>query len=346
MRFASPEFLWFLFALPLLGILQVLAWKRRQRMAEKFASAALLLRIADSASPWKRAVRLGLLLGGLFFLVLALARPQWGKILELVRREGLDIVLVQDVSLSMLADDIKPNRLIRARHEISDFLSRLQGDRVGLVAFAGEARTLTPLTLDKSATRLFLDYLRPDWYFPGTDIAQAIDRAMRTLEAGGSASQFQIMILLSDGEEHLPEAVAMAQQAAAKGITIYTVGIGSKSGVPIPLASQDGSINYKRDMHGNIVTTRLEERTLREIASVSGGEYYWAGPGEFPLARVLTDIADRERQDMLGRRMERYQERYQIFVLFGLLLLVLEGLVSERTRRRLITPVPEPGGSS
>jgi Ca-activated chloride channel family protein len=334
MRFANPYFLWGILALPFLAWLFVLAWKRRSQKAQRFASLPMLARIATTVNPWIRISKLTLVLAALAFLLLALSRPQWGRKVELVQRKGLDILLVQDISLSMLAQDIQPSRLIRSKHEISGFLENLRGDRVGLVAFSGESRILCPLTLDYAAVRIFLNEIEPGYLAPGTDLAQAMETGIRAFEGAGSSAKFQVMVLLTDGEEHDPKAMQIAEKAKTLGITIYTIGIGSRDGVPIPVSSSNGTSEYKKDKFGNIVTTRLEESTLQQIAAKTGGRYYYAGPGEFQLQKVLEDISTREKQDLTGQQLEQYQDRYQWPLSIAIFLLLCEGLISDRARRK------------
>jgi Ca-activated chloride channel family protein len=274
------------------------------------------------------------LLLALAFLFVALARPQWGRKMEHVERRGLDLVLLQDISLSMLAEDVKPNRLVRSRHEISAFLENLTGDRVGLVAFSGEAQVMVPLTLDYGTVQMMLRELNPGWLMPGTNLEQAIRKGMSLYKNSGGAGQYSVMILMSDGEELEDAAVNAAKEAAEMGIRIYTIGIGSREGVPIPVKTRNGEVAYKKDVQGNIVTTRLEEGTLQEIASVTGGLYFYASPGEFQLQKVLTEIAGLEKKEHATDRMENYQDRYQIFLALAALLFLIEATVSERGRRR------------
>jgi len=336
MRFAQPEYFWFLFFLPVLVGLYFYAWARKKKLSARFASIPMMQKIAAPASPGRRLFRMGIMLLVVALLITALARPQWGRKMELVERKGLDIVLLQDVSLSMLAQDVKPSRLVRSRHEISDFLSRLTGDRVALVAFAGEAQTLCPLTLDYSAARIFLNELSPDWLMPGTDIAAAMEEGMKAFERGKSARKYQIMVLLTDGEEHDQRAVEVAQKAADAGITVYTVGIGSREGVPIPLPGQNGTERYKKDQRGNLVTTRLDEKTLKRVALTGGGKYFYANPGDFELKKILGDIMDRERRELKGERVEQYQDRFQIPLVLAVLLLILDTLLGDRRWRKKV----------
>ena len=334
MRFAEPNFLWALFTLPLFLLLFVYAYRPRKKLASKFASISMLPKIATSLSPWRRATKTGLLLLGIAFLIVALARPQWGRQMEHIERKGLDILLLQDVSLSMLAEDVKPNRLVRSRHEISAFLDTLSGDRVGLVAFSGEAQTLVPLTLDYGTVQLILRDLEPGWLLPGTDLAAAIDKGMQMFRRSKVPSKYAVMVLMSDGEEQDAKAVEKAKEAAEAGIRIYTVGIGSKEGVPIPEPTKNGDVSYHKDRFGNIVTTHLEERTLQDVASITGARYFYASPGEFQLQKVLSEIESLEKRDTSSDQMENYQDRYQIFLAMAAILFLVEALLSERGKKR------------
>ena len=336
MRFAEPMFLWGLLSLPLFALLFIYAYHRRKKLAARFVSLSMLPKLSTSVSPWRRLAKVTLLLFAIAFLFVALARPQWGRKMEHIERRGLDLVLLQDISLSMLAEDVKPNRLTRSRHEISSFLESLSGDRVGLVAFSGEAQVMVPLTLDYGTVQMMLRELTPGWLMPGTNLEKAIRKGMDLYRNSGSAGQYSVMILMSDGEELEAAAVNAAKEAAEMGIRIYTIGIGSREGVPIPVPSKNGEVAYKKDMQGNIVTTRLEDGTLQEIASATGGLYFYASPGEFQLQKVLTEIASLEKKEQASDRMENYQDRYQIFLGLAAFLFLIEALVSERGRKRRI----------
>ena len=335
MNFVSPVWFWALLALPLMAALQWRAQRRRKKLLESFAAPALLRRLAPETRLWALLLREGTLLLALLFLVLALVRPQWGTVARNVQRQGLDLMLVVDASRSMQAQDIAPSRMVRARHEIGAFLEGAEGDRIGLIGFAAESRTLCPLTADYGAVRLFVDELDPDEFAQGTDIAGALRRAAASMPEQNS--RFQIVVLVSDGEEHDEEALGVARQLAARGITLYSVGIGSTAGVPIPLSSEGGA-RYKTDARGEVVTTRLNENLLREIAEAGGGKYYHAGPDDFELRRVLDDIRDRERRAIDSDLYEQMVERYQIPLAVALFLLALElvlpsALAARRGRR-------------
>jgi Ca-activated chloride channel family protein len=332
MNIASPQWAWLALVLPVLVFLQWLARHKSQQALAQYSSPKLLPKLLNNYAMGRRWLSHFLLISALVFIILASIRPQWGQKEQSIKREGLDILLLQDVSLSMLAEDIKPSRLIRSRHEISDFIEQLSGDRVGLVAFSGEARTLCPLTYDYSTIHLFLNELSPKLLLPGTNIAAALKEAQNAFKRSNSQSRYQIVVLLSDGEEHEEEAITIAQEMARQGITLYTIGIGSPAGVPIPIKTQQGS-EYKKDLSGNIVTTRLNVNLLEKIAQTGKGQFYHAGPGDFELRRILNDIADRERIEMEEQEMQLYQERFQIPLLIALLLLSLEALLSFTIRR-------------
>ena len=193
---------------------------------------------------------------------------------------------------------------------------------------------MVPLTLDYGTVQMMLRELEPGWLMPGTNLEKAIRKGMDLFRNSGGAGKYSVMVLMSDGEELEDAAVNAAKEAAEMGIRIYTVGIGSREGVPIPVKTKNGEVAYKKDMQGNIVTTRLEDGTLQEIASATGGLYFYASPGEFQLQKVLTEIATLEKKDQASDRFENYQDRYQIFLGIAALLFLIEAVVSERGRRR------------
>ena len=330
MIFLSPSQFWALLAIPLLVLLFLWGRRRRRRLLAQFASPELLGRLIPPSRGWALAIRELLLLLALLFLVLALARPQWGHLTQNVQRQGLDLMLVTDASLSMKAQDIAPDRITRLRHEVGDFLEQAQGDRIGLVGFAGEAKLLCPLTVDYGALRLFVEEIDPQYFLQGTDIAAALERAEAALPQHDS--RFQIVVLMSDGEEHDQRALEVAKRLAEKGITLYTIGIGSTTGVPIPLDNDGGEL-YKKDRRGEIVTTRLNESLMKEIARAGRGAYFHAGPEDFELRRVLDEIRDRERRQIDSRIYEQMVERYQIPLAIALLLLALEMMAPSALRR-------------
>ena len=264
------------------------------------------------------------------FLVLALSRPQIGTTLELVKRSGLDIMIGVDVSASMLAEDIKPNRLLKAKHAISSFIDRLEGDRVGLIGFAGDSFVQCPLTIDYAAAKLLLDALNVDTISQsGTEISRAIEIA--TSSFNQEEDKYKVLLFFTDGEDHGKRAIEAARAAADQGIRIYCVGVGlPNQGTPIPLRRSNGEFRgYKHDRDGKPIVTTLEDALLREIAQLTGGNYYQATPGEAEMNRLSAELAAIEKREIEERQFTRYEDRFQYFLVFALLFLVWEFLLPE-----------------
>jgi Ca-activated chloride channel homolog len=333
MRFGDATFLWALALVPVLGLFFAWALWRRATLLRRFAEPAMLARLAGGASIPRRILKMLLATLAVAFLIVAIARPQWGAKMELVQRKGLDIVIAVDVSLSMLAEDIRPNRLARSKQEIQRFVERLEGDRAALVAFAGDAFLQCPLTSDYNAFRIFLDVLEPGLIeSPGTDISRAMETALQAFPPG--EGKHRVMVLLTDGEDHGGRALAIAEEAAKAGVVIYTVGIGSEGGVPIPVRDASGQRTYKRDRDGAVVTTKLDPELLASVARMTGGEFYHAQPGRFELLDVLKKINAMEKRTLDSQQLSRFEERYQLPLAIAFALLVLEMLISDRRRRK------------
>ncbi len=333
MRFGSESLLWLTALFPALGLFFLWAFRRRAAILRRFAAQAMLARMVQGTSRPRQALKAGLLALGVLFLALSLARPQWGTRMEMMKRRGLDVVIAVDVSLSMFAEDIKPNRMARSKQEISKFIDRLAGDRVALVAFAGDAYLQCPLTSDYAAFRIFLDVLEPDLIeVPGTDIARALEVSLSAFDERDR--KYRVVVLLTDGEDHSGRAEKAAKEMADQGVIVYTVGIGSLSGVPIPVKGAGGAVSYKKDANGQVVTTRLDAQLLQRIALATDGGFYHARPAEFELAQVLEAINAMEKRELESEQFTRYEERFQIPLAIAVLLLALEMFVSDRRKRR------------
>ncbi|HSR50469.1 MAG TPA: VWA domain-containing protein [Acidobacteriota bacterium] len=331
-RFAFQTMLIGYLLVPLLALFLWWSWRRKKQSLKAFAGSHLAQRLAQMVhrrAPFYKAV---LLVVSLALLVTALARPQFGTRLETVRREGLDIVIALDVSESMLAEDIAPNRLEKAKHAVSTLISQLDGDRIGLVAFAGEAFVQCPLTLDYGAAQMFLRSMDTDLLsVPGTNLGRAMEVALQAFEAG--EMQHKVLILITDGEDHEGQPLERAQEAASQGVSIYTVGIGSPQGVPIPEFNERGSrVGFKKNQQGEVVTTSLDEVTLERIAEAAGGRYFRATPGEDELAQLAGEIAAMEKRELDAQQFTRYEEQFQLFLGAALLLLLGEFFVPERRK--------------
>lgn len=330
MRFGAPDHFWLLLLLPLLGVFFVWAVFSKRRALARFAHPAMVARLVDQRGPlWKYGPYL--LLGtGFAFLILALTGPQFGARTETSKRRGVDVVVVLDVSRSMLAADVKPSRLERAKHQVAELLDQLEGDRVGLVLFAGHAFIQCPLTVDYGALQLFLDLADTDTVpVQGTALADAIALAARCLPE--SEGHDQAIVLFTDGENHLGDAVGAAKTAAARGIRIFAVGVGTPGGELVPNLRTGG---YHQDADGNYVKSRLDEATLQKVALAGEGAYYHSSLGGGEVGQIRDQLNQLEQREFGAARFTRYEERFQWCLLPALLCFLAEALLPEGRRRR------------
>lgn len=298
----------------------------------RFGNLDLLNKLSQSTSRGRQISKVALLIFGVLFLTLALARPQIGTRLEEVKREGIDIFVALDVSFSMLAEDIQPSRLAKAKHEVSTFIDLLQGDRIGLIAFAGEAFIQCPLTLDYGAAKTFLEIMDPTLIpEPGTNLSAAIALAMKSFES--KERKYKVLILITDGEDHGDKTQEYVEAADKEGVIIFTVGIGSPKGVPIPLYDQRGvKRGFKKDQKGEVIMTKLDELTLQKIALATGGKFYRSTTGETKLGKIYEEISKMEKKELASMKFTQYEDRFQYVLGVAILLLILELVISERVK--------------
>jgi Ca-activated chloride channel family protein len=266
-------------------------------------------------------------------ILFALAGPRWGSHYEEVSQKGVDIMILVDVSASMLVEDIQPNRLERARREILDFLRVVQGDRVGLVAFSGAAFVQCPLTLDYAALDMFLNAIQPDLIpVPGTNLGAAIETGLSAFD--GDAAADKVVLLITDGEDNEKLGLEAARRAAAGGVKVFVFGIGDAAGGPIP--ELDGGGGFKKDSQGKMILSKLEEDGLRQIAALTGGTYVRSVAGDLDLDIVYFDgIKSRtEARELKSGKIKIYEERFTFFVLAAFVFLLLEGFVDEKARAK------------
>ncbi len=297
-----------------------------------FGASELMKKLTEDTSRRRQIVKVCLLTVCSAVMIGALARPQIGTRLEEVKREGRDIIVAIDVSKSMLAEDMTPSRLEKAKHEVSGLIDRLQGDRIGLIVFAGEAFVQCPLTLDYSAAKLLLSVVNPDLIpLPGTNISHAIRKAVESFDQ--NEPQHKVLVLITDGEDHTGEAETAAEEASEAGIVIYSVGIGSAEGVPIPEMNETGMVTgYKKDSEGRTIVTKLDELTLEKIALTTNGVYYHTSPEESELDALYEEIAAGEAKELGMMQVTQFEERFQFFLGLFIILLVWETVYSERKR--------------
>ncbi|MBH37710.1 hypothetical protein CL658_01620 [bacterium] len=321
---------WFFILIPVI-ILMIFGYKKRHQQLEQTIHpslwATIIPHLSYSRRFWKRVI----LIVAFIFIIISLMRPQYGVIFQQVERKGHDIFIAIDLSQSMLAQDVKPSRLTHAKREVLGLIDDLQGDRIGLIAFAGNAIVQCPLTSDYSAIKMYLDFIEPDvMSTPGTDIASAIKEARLSFERL-SKSNKPILILISDGESFENDPIKSASVAAKKGVSIYTIGIGTPKGEPIPQFDSNGKLNgYKKDKNGDIVLSQLDDKTLKEIASIGKGRYFNSSLGAFVMDQVYQEISFHEKKRLEDSLLKFHQDRYQWFLAIALLLLFIEIFLSDR----------------
>lgn len=333
MRFAHPEVLWLLAAIPALWILLAVTRRDARRRLETFVDPRLQAPMGVVPSPGRRVARSGVRLVALGLLVLAAARPQWGASEVEVEQEGVDLVVALDISRSMLAEDVKPNRLDRAKLEIGELVETLDGDRVGLVFFAGAAFPQCPLTVDYAAARLFLSQADPSMIgAQGTDLSSALFTALELFEDDGGRAR--LILVVTDGEDFGDDLEAATEALREQQVTLYAVGMGTPDGAPIPEVDDRGRRDgFVRDVEGRVVMSRLQESALLGLVGATEGAYARADRGGLDVERLRAEIAAVEGSAVRAQRIVSYQERYAWPLAAALLLLVVEGFLRDRRPR-------------
>ena len=328
-RFAHSEYLYLLLLIPLfIGLFW--AWSRWQKKAlMRFGTLKVIHVLMPKRSTSKPLLKFIILLTAYFFFVVGLSDPQVGSKLEKVKRKGIDLYLVLDVSNSMLAEDIRPNRLDRAKMAISRLVDKLQGDRIGIIVFAGHAYKQLPLTTDYSAAKLFLSAVDTKIVpTQGTAIGEAINMAVESFD---DTKHNKAIVVITDGENHEDDAVGAAKAAAEKGIKVFTIGMGLPEGAPIPIYDRNGNrLGFKKDKKGNTVITKLDEDMLRQIAAAGNGSYVRANNASTGLSKVLDDINKIQKQEIETRQFTDYEDRFQVFLVMALILLLFELLIADK----------------
>lgn len=333
MTFANMWILHFLWAMPLIAFVLMVQHRRRQRALVRFAEQTLLKRLTPEDHKGKRFLKALLLLFALGALIFALAGPRWGSHYQEVSRKGVDIMMLVDVSRSMMVEDVQPNRLERATREIVDFLKVAEGDRVGLTVFAGTAFVQCPLTLDYAALEMFLNVLKPGSIpVPGTDLGTAIETGLSAFDA--KAETDKVMLLITDGEDNENRGLEAARKAADQGVKIFVFGMGDPSGGPIPAGNDRGG--FKKDNSGNLVLSRLDEKTLQDIANETGGGYVRSMAGDLDLDILYFDGIKQktQAQTLKSGKIKVYEEHFNLFVLAAVLLLFFEDLLDNKRRAK------------
>jgi len=329
MIFEHKLFLLFLLFLPILAFAGFIGFKIKKFKLKKFANDRIFADLIPRETKERQILKLGLKLLALFFLIIALAGPKFGTKIVEVKRRGLDVLIAIDTSLSMLTEDINPNRISQAKIELSRIANSLAGNRIGIIAFAGESLVQCPLTLDINAVKLFLGFVDvgtvPQY---GTDVGKTIKLAINTFDK--KERKYKVLILLTDGEDHGGQAISEAEEAKKDGIKIFTIGFGSKAGEIIPIRDENGNISdYKKDETGNTVNSKLDEDLLKNIAQITGGKYYYSQSGFLDIESIVTEINSFEKKELNSKLTQQYEQRFYYFLAVGMLLLILEIFIKE-----------------
>src|SRR5882724_4935626 len=342
MTLGVPQWLWGLLLIPVLIALFVRSEQRGLKRLQEFVSARLLPQLAGTVNRPRRMIRFALHLLGLALAIVSLAQPRWGYTFEDVKRKGLDLLIAVDTSRSMLSNDVQPNRLDRVKLAIQDLIGQLQGDRVGLIAFAGRAFLQAPLTIDYDAVVEALSDLDTKTIPEGgTNISSAITLATQSF--GKSAMGNRALVIFTDGEELSGDAVKTAKEAAGAGVRIFTVGVGTPQGSLIPVTGDDGQTGFVKDSSDQVVKSKLDDKRLGEIAEATGGFYLHLENGPRTMQQIQNEgLAKMQAAEMDVRLSRRPIERYEWPLSAALIALALSILIPERKRSRERRSVPAP----
>ncbi len=330
-RFANIEVLWLLASVPAFAFAYWLYTRHKRRQLEEFGDKELVEQLMPNASRVRPAVKFSILMVALTLLIIAAARPQFGQSERTEKRQGIEAIVALDISNSMLAEDVAPNRLDRAKQMLSKLMDNMVNDKVGLVVFAGDAFVQLPITCDYVSAKMFLNSIKPELIkTQGTAIGAALSTSIRCFGEQSDASR--AIILITDGENHEDDAVAVAKRAKEEGIQVLVVGIGKPEGSPIPVA---GTNNFMKDRQGNVVVSRLNEEMCREIAQAGGGIYVRCDNSNTATKAIQKELDKLATQEIETTTYTDYNEQFQSFALIALLLLVIDFFIFNRKNKSL-----------
>lgn len=325
-RFANPQYLWLLLAIPVLVVLFGLAAHGRSRRLARFGHPALLEELMPEVSTGRVTLKFILFCLAVALIVLAAARPQFGSKLREEKAQGIEMMLTVDVSNSMLAEDFQPNRLERTKYAIGKLFEGLKQDRVGLVVFAGEPKVQLPITSDYRMAKAFARKIDPSLVsIQGTAIGKALEQALLAFSSDTEQSHGRVIILITDGENHDDDALAVAERAAGMGVKIFTIGIGTPEGAPIQINGE-----FIKDENGEMVVSKLNEEMLARIAEITGGAYVRSTTQSIGLDEIVKAINEMEQTELSTVRFEEFNEQYQYLLIAALVLLLAEFLLLDR----------------
>ncbi|WP_446788106.1 vWA domain-containing protein [Macellibacteroides fermentans] len=328
-RFANPEFLYLLFILPVLLAVYVYAYLQKRKAIKRLGNPEILSQLMPEVSPKRQFLKFWFIFGAVAAIIFVIAGPQFGSKLETVKRQGVEIMVCLDVSNSMLAEDVSPNRLEKSKQMLSKLTDGFTDDKVGLIVFAGDAFTQLPITSDYISAKMFLTSINPSMVSAqGTSIGAAINLAARSFTPNETSDK--TIVLITDGENHEDDAIGAASAAAEKGIRVNIVGIGLPKGGPIPL---QGTNNYMKDKDGNVVITMLNEQMCQEIAAAGKGMYVRADNTNSALKALQKEIDKMKKTELDSKVYSEYDEQFQLVAWIALFLLIVELLIFDRKNR-------------
>lgn len=330
LKFARPDYLYLIYVVPILIGAAYLSYRLKKKKLLEFVNPEMLSVTAPERSVAKQFIKNSLFILAYALIAVALANPQVGTKWEEVKQTGIDAFILLDVSNSMKAEDISPNRLEKAKNHISQLIRKLRGDKAGLIIFSGQAFVQFPLTTDYSAASLFLNAADVTSVpSQGTSIAEAIYLSLKSFNFEDPAKK--AIVIITDGEDHEGAIFNAVDEAYKKGVKIFTMGIGSPAGAPIPIYDARGNkVGYKSDSQGNMVLTKLDETTLREVAARGGGAYYRITPGGSELDELIGGLSEIEKTEFGSKIISDYEDRYYFFLIPGIILLFLELAIPEK----------------
>ena len=327
-RFAHIHYFYLLALIPVFTavLFLFLIWKKKT--LAKYGDMTVIRQLMPEYSAGKSVLKFIVVILALTGLIVALADPQTGSRLEKVKRKGIDLMICLDVSNSMMAQDIKPNRLDRAKQAIVRLIDNLEGDRIGIIVFAGRAYTQLPITTDYAAAKMFTASINTGIVpTQGTAIAEAIETAAKSF---GESRHNKAIVIITDGEDHEGNVLEQAEAAIKKSITIYTIGMGLPEGAPIPVYNGNIQVGYKKDRQGQTIMSKLDETLLQRLASVGKGMYVRATTSETGLGKIFEDISKIQKSEIEEKQFSEYEDRFQYFVAISLILLILDLVIFER----------------
>ena len=332
-RFEAIDYLYLLLIVPVFFLLFLLALRRKKKMLEAYGNLELIKQLMPEASKGRPVLKFIIVNLALILLIFALARPQFGSKLKEETRKGIELMIALDVSNSMLAEDIQPNRLERAKQAINRMIDRLGDDKVGLIVFAGDAYTQIPITTDYSSAKMFLSTINTNIVpMQGTSISAAIKLALNSFSPDSKANK--ALIIITDGENHDESALDHAREANKQGIRLFTIGIGNSDGAPIPVIMANGQKVYRKDGDGNVIISKLNTDLLSKIALIGDGEFQQANNSNFGLNKVLTKLSTLEKEEIKTKVYSEYEDQFPIFIGFALLFLLIDLLILEKKNLR------------